>query len=391
MRIKLISASDRNNYGDLLFPLIFMKFIKDYSKVQFDNYGIKQSDLSGFGALKTNGLGDLINDLKANNPNSDKIKLVVAGGEVLGGGWLNILRFLSPFWNKIHKVNSIRSRLEHYKVLEMIYELSKKSKYPFVFNKLLEESNLQIYYNSVGALGVSGVLIEEKVRHYFDNVKHLSVRDKASQQSFYKYDIDSILVPDSAIIISDIFKKELIEFETEKLKEVKSQDYIVLQLGKTKGPDDLNKFSAVYLDIMVKTGLKIVLCPIGFAMDHEDEQILKKLFEVDNRFIYFSPKNIFEIMILIKGATLFAGTSLHGIITAQSFNVPFIAYSQKIKKLEYYVSSWIKNPDKHIADFYDANKIKKLLVNFDFESYMESTNNQKKLVYQNLQYILSDE
>ena len=35
------------------------------------------------------------------------------------------------------------------------------------------------------------------------------------------------------------------------------------------------------------------------------------------------------------------GTSLHGVITAQSFNVPFVGLNEKLMKVNAYTTTWI--------------------------------------------------
>ena len=61
MKIKIFAASDRNNYGDLLFPLVIKKILeKDFPNYTIENYGIIKSDLSFFGALPTNSFKSLI-------------------------------------------------------------------------------------------------------------------------------------------------------------------------------------------------------------------------------------------------------------------------------------------------------------------------------------------
>ena len=50
--------------------------------------------------------------------------------------------------------------------------------------------------------------------------------------------------------------------------------------------------------------------------------------------------NIYDIMWLIKHSALYVGTSLHGTITALSFEVPFVAHGPV--KLKNYLETWCK-------------------------------------------------
>src|SRR5690554_5319683 len=82
--IYFLSAADRLNYGDLLFPLIFKSFC-DQKKIGFRNYGLVKSDYSEFGGLPTMSYLQLLKDLKKGNG-----ILVVGGGEVFFGNWVKL-------------------------------------------------------------------------------------------------------------------------------------------------------------------------------------------------------------------------------------------------------------------------------------------------------------
>lgn len=75
-KIQFLAASDRNNYGDLLFPIITKKMILKNCKVRFENYAMIDSDLGYFGALPTKSYKKLKNE---NNSNSI---VIIGGGHV---------------------------------------------------------------------------------------------------------------------------------------------------------------------------------------------------------------------------------------------------------------------------------------------------------------------
>lgn len=97
--------------------------------------------------------------------------------------------------------------------------------------------------------------------------------------------------------------------------------------------------------------MKIVLINIGYAPLHDDfksHKILNKAFP--NKTILFEDTNIFEIMYLIKNSQIFLGTSLHGNITAMSYNVPHLGF-EKINKLKYFLKTWENNEISSTFDF----------------------------------------
>ena len=110
--VKIICASDRINYGDLLFPIILKKLFLE-NGISFENYAIKKSDLTFFGALKTKSIFNLISDIKYQNK---KIVIIIAGGEVLGSKWENILSYISLFWEKTFNIIALRRFFKKFRI-----------------------------------------------------------------------------------------------------------------------------------------------------------------------------------------------------------------------------------------------------------------------------------
>lgn len=95
--IHFLAASDRINYGDLLFPIIFKSVLdKLYSNVIFKNYGIVKSNLSNFGGIKTESYKSLQSDLI-----NSKGVLIICGGEVLFPTWTLIYSYINVFFKKL--------------------------------------------------------------------------------------------------------------------------------------------------------------------------------------------------------------------------------------------------------------------------------------------------
>src|SRR5690606_28146794 len=107
------------------------------------------------------------------------------------------------------------------------------------------------------------------------------------------------------------------------------------------GPKDINKFVSELKVISSQLELEVILCPIGKAPGHEDDQMLKIIASFEPNFQYISPESVYDIMFLIANASLYVGTSLHGMITAQSFGVPFTCLNEKLAKVSSYLKTWI--------------------------------------------------
>ncbi|MEZ0450830.1 polysaccharide pyruvyl transferase family protein [Sphingobacterium thalpophilum] len=385
MNIRILAASDRNNYGDLLFPLVITKFIQqeNISYDKLENYGIIESNLSDVGALPTKNFNNLITNIKSSN--SEEL-IIVAGGEVLGSDWLNIYRFLSPLASKIHKSLFLRRILNRIDFVSLYFSLFKGSSFPFILNKSpFTKKNVKVVYNSIGGSNIDKYLKKSNgLRRYFRNLAWLSVRDTKTKAAFDKFSVSNKLVPDSALIMSDIFKTELETEISQEVRDLQHENYIYVQLGNTKGPDDLDKFAHQLNQFAAGANVKIVLSPIGLALDHDDEIILRKLQAKCPGSAYLHPNNIYDTMALLKNAKMYIGTSLHGVVTSQSFNIPFVAFTEKIKKLDLYIKTWFNNSSQVSLDYKDFAKVNEVYSNFNRGEANRILQQQKKEIYDNL-------
>src|SRR5690554_1718817 len=105
-KIRFLSASDRINYGDFLFPIIFKEILNEVNNdVVFENYGIVKSDFTHFGALPTKSFKTLEAEMESGD------KIVIGGGEVLFANWRALYAFINPYFLKLIRVKRLK-RLE---------------------------------------------------------------------------------------------------------------------------------------------------------------------------------------------------------------------------------------------------------------------------------------
>ena len=84
----LYGALDRYNYGDLLFPIVTRKLIRQLLPGQeFRTFGLVESDLSRFGADPT----EASSALSGSTPCA---VLLMCGGEILSQRWCGMLNLL---------------------------------------------------------------------------------------------------------------------------------------------------------------------------------------------------------------------------------------------------------------------------------------------------------
>lgn len=387
--IHFLSASDRINYGDLLFPIIFQKAAEKLKEpIQFYNYGLVSSNLGHFGALKTDSYRILLKRVK-----KLKGKVVIGGGEVLFADWRKLYSFINPLYNflmRSYRVNKLETR---FRIVEKIL-INSNVEIPFCPDLSELEGCEVICYNSVGGQfkGKNNSKHNLKLKSRLSDSKWISVRDQRTFKSLKQY-LDTIsLVPDSALIMSDFFSKsELLVFCSKEFKsQLLEEPYLFLQLGAHKAPKKLRAFVKDLASLADELDLKVVLCPIGMAPGHEDHVILKRIQTLEKKFNYLQPNNIYDIMTCIAQSSLFIGTSLHGVITAQSFNVPMVGLNRKISKLDSYMKTWV-NTDYGCIDFDELSRVVEDYNRWNYENLKLKTEEQKKLVYSNIKSILEVE
>src|SRR5690606_38008118 len=87
----ILSASDRYNYGDLLFPIVTQKALSKFGEFEFEDVACIKSNMIKFGGLRTKSYKFLIKEAKL--VDYDKT-LIIAGGEVLMASWIPLYGFI---------------------------------------------------------------------------------------------------------------------------------------------------------------------------------------------------------------------------------------------------------------------------------------------------------
>lgn len=334
-------------------PIVF----EDYFRSSFPNIAdsidivyasIRESDLSRFGCKKTVAIKDIIGGVKAESG------LVVVGGEVLCARNESLFihaqssTLVSNFltWLKRHSKRTLRF------LAGILYSC------PWKFSYIPEPrhfvSCVNVAYNSVGGALTSDLMESERdeVLSSLGRSVHFSVRDQRTYNSFSSF-VDTYLVPDSVILLSSLYELEDLESKlSPRLRQALPERYIVLQAAPEKASGSLIEV-ATQVDRLAKlSGMKIVLLPIGYATGHDDLLFLKKVHDLKPEVTtILSDLSIWEILYTIAKAKVYYGTSLHGAITAMSYNVPHFGLNPKIRKLDEYLKCWSVEPFNGCIDF----------------------------------------
>lgn len=360
--INILGAFDRYNYGDLLFPIIIEEYLKKYKenfreKYQLEYYGLIDSDLSSVGGKKTKSIKRLYKD----NISSGSA-VIVSGGEVIGAKntnlYLHLCRNYPEFFLKSYTIKIARRLLGE----KIINSFSRKyfgiiSDYPWIIQKDHFINDIHIIYNTVGGRIPKSNF--DHLQNQLSDASYISVRenDVLSNLNIQK----AHLFPDSATVMSEFFPlnelKNLINPRVRKFV-VENPNYICIQTNlsifkknKKEFLEQINKIKSNSKDI------KILLLPLGYATNHDDRIALRMIKEkIPHLVELLDDISIYDMMYAIGNCIFFAGTSLHGNITAMSYSIPHIGLSKDRPKLESYLSTWDIEEQNHcieISEIYD--------------------------------------
>lgn len=348
-RLYILAPNDRFNYGDLLFPYVLTHYLKD-SVDSIIYCSTSKSDLSPLGGYPTEDFHVLYHV----DENYDNY-LIVAGGECLLVGWPLIISFISSAYRKLweiprkfslHRIigEDLLIKLTGY-LISLNHKV--KTKYPFTVGKNELPGFVDIMYNAVGGSWLKGredIINSKEVLEILKSVTYISVRDQAANETLNNCSITNTLTPDSVVLLSKIFSP--IDVHTRISKTIHEFDvnlkYVFFQVN--QGIYLSHKKEIIkQLYKIIGDGYMIVLCPIGTALGHKDDVALNELYKIvgpSNSFLVKNP-SVWDIMWLIIKSNIYIGTSLHGGITAMSYEVPFLFYL--VAKSKAYISYWNKN------------------------------------------------
>lgn len=360
--IFILSAADRFNYGDLLFPIVACKELPKHGDFSFHNIGIVKSDLSSIGAIPTMPYKTLYQKQDSNS----RSVILVAGGEVIGANWLKLYSFIYP---SLHKLFKLISNIE--RAINKFFPYL-KNPLPFVPIDPRISKAYSIIFHGIGGQKAGPKRLKHRIEKTFKQSLYLTARETKTLNAIKNnYNAENItLTPDSAILISD--------FHT--FQKNDESGYISFQVGHYKNGGNLELINQQLADLHKTTKLRIKFLPIGNCSGHDDSISLKCLYQkADYPCEIIHPDHINTIMQTIALSTLHIGTSLHGIITAMSFGVPYLAINPEIPKLRYYLETWAPVSLKQVSPFNLIAKNAIKVLNVPHKDLIDNASFQKNL------------
>lgn len=364
----VVGAFDRYNYGDMLFPFIIENFIKN----SFSNNSI----IEYFGIRNFNGEEYRAKSTKSILNIRNNSFIINAGGNTLTAE--SQFLFLDNINSKLlFNINcAIRKFLGEHRYIRYIRHKTKLNDFPYDF------ANKRMIYNGVGGdLNSLDISKRERLLSIIEEAGYVSVRDKYSLTSLE--DIEAYLVPDSAIVLSDIWSKTFLESKVhDDVKKYAYEPYIAFQISEAFGKRNIDIIIELLSNIHKERGFNIILLPIGVTPSHGDIVALTMIYRALPQFTRIIKKaDVFDTTYILSNAKGFIGSSLHGNLISFSYGVESLLITSERSKNYKYYNTWLKNTSVSLA--LESNLKEVEFSNVGNGSYQYEVERQKKLVQDN--------
>lgn len=334
--IAIVGAFNRDNYGDIIMPILFTKYFEKNYKDILEKYKFKYYSLTQKNMEYVKG----VNCMSISEISDDDSVVIVVGGDVLTS------RYGIMYLQLLQNDNKILEKIDYYGRIFTDYIVKKKLKCRNIRPWIFDSDKKVIIYNTVGGVLRNKNLLfdKDKIIKKLKQSAYISVRDIETKNSLTNLNVESELCPDSVLLMSKILDDYDYNVNVNKniLERVgKMSDYFIVQCS-LKVYEKLSDSLVSQIEEVVKnTGLKCVLLPIGRASGHSDYTALKKLAsKLSCEFWLPEQCNVYETAYILKNAKLYCGSSLHGIITSASYLVPHMALTDNVEKAINFIKTW---------------------------------------------------
>ncbi len=321
----LFGPCDRHNFGDLLFPHIAAALLPGRELIVA---GLAARDLRAYGGHGVRALGEVQATLGA-----QPVDLLHIGGEILTcTAWQAAVILLAP-----PEAPALISYLEHRPAERTAWVqrvLGSSDQAPYLVQRRTWPALCRVLYGSVGGVALADceAALQAEVRAKLAAADVVSVRDAVTQRQLQAAAIPTSLLPDSAVMVAELFGERLREQagqgEVALMRQHYPQGYLAVQCSEDFADDaTLTQLAGQLTQIGRETGLGLVLFRAGAAPWHDTLATLQRLAaRLDG-----TPTRIFEslqlwdICALIAASRGFAGSSLHGRIVATACALPHVS------------------------------------------------------------------
>ncbi len=194
-----------------------------------------------------------------------------------------------------------------------------------------------VEFRAVGGVGFGerDELFREEVLAALLEAGSVSVRDRTTQALLSAAGIDATLVPDPVTRIGKLLGARI------RARIQRRDPYLAVQFAAECGDDAT---LAAFARGFERVGLPVVLFRAGAAPWHDALEPYRRLaVRVALPMQVFESLDVWDICGLIAGSSGYIGTSLHGRLVAESFDVPALSLERELgaaKKLRAYLATW---------------------------------------------------
>jgi len=351
-------------------PILFQMYVEKYatsllSEFEFEYAAISSSNLKKYSCKATKAIDSIV----SHAPEGSVI--FVVGGEVLCCRSRSLFlhmqsnafqHFLFKAFNKL-----VPKAFQWYS--SRCYSTSWE--FPFIPSSHFFSHKVKVVFNTVG--GDFSTLTESElseVKSRLCAAEYISVRDKRTFNNMSSIEVNSILAPDSAFIMSDLISYDcLVSKVKQSIVTQLNGKYYVFQAAPNKVGNSINECISQIRILAQQGRVKVVLLPIGYASGHDDYMLLDKIHQaIPDVTLMLNNLTIWEIMYVIAKSSAYFGTSLHGAITAMSFGIPHFGINKKVVKLDAFLRDWSVAPFNRC---YSISEISQLVEYISKENTLE--------------------
>ena len=315
--IAITGTFDVENYGDLMFPVVFEKAMKKRG-LDFNLFMFSPSPAAKKALDKSKMVYSYL-DFDKLNEKYQFDALVVGGGAIIHFNDIKVRLPNSEVYSEYRNIDSWYT---------LIYKAAK--------------NNIKVLFNVPQApFGFDGA-VAFLARGAFLSSEYISVRDAYSEsfirKVFQKNEKITVNVyPDSVCSISNYYDKEEL---TKKARRLIGFDdkYVAIHFSVFM-PDEAEPSLVEAIKTLHKNGYKVVLLPLGYT--HGDDVAMSrfvKKYKIDC-FMFDQKLTIDDMTAILAGCELYIGTSFHGSIVSLSFGNKAISYN--------YHTPTLKNVDNY--------------------------------------------
>jgi Polysaccharide pyruvyl transferase len=405
--ISHLGTFDVDNYGDLLYPIIFRHILKSRdASLQVRHYSPTSGEAPHAAGFKTLSIKTLF------EPGPEPRTLVIGGGDILRTDWDVVASHYGT--NSRTSYRSLRRSIGRLDALAYLWRRdaarldptalfanrfrSRWMNYPGAGPFLFDVANLptgsSVSYLSCGVPHDFNTTERSCVKRILDQARFIYLRDEQSAEKLRRAGVEGKIhvSPDIAVTLSDQFDKEQ---QVRRGREILStfgidrdSSFLCFQCKPYPGFDE-DEIISELRRYQERTGSAVVLLPIGYC--HGDHKFLQSLSRGSGGTLtYANVHAIADTMSVISASELFVGTSLHGNITALSFGIPHLLGPLPVDKADGYLNVVNLPPKLKLRSWNELSDRIDMVERLRRDLFAQRATEAKQSVYQVIDQLLQD-